>query len=125
MDVEDAVTRGVENGLRQDQSIGHDHGGIGVEGLESRLFLRTLETLWREHKYARLLGRLMHRRFTHAHAAPGRTRRLGVNGGNLVACIANGAKRRHGEVRRSHEDNAHHRLTSASRICSGHTAGLN
>ena len=31
VEIEGAVARGVENWFRQDQPIGHDHGGIGVE----------------------------------------------------------------------------------------------
>ena len=39
MDVEAAEPRRIEDGLRQQQAIGHDHRRIGLERREARLFL--------------------------------------------------------------------------------------
>jgi hypothetical protein len=67
----------------------------------------------------------MHRRFAQRHASPRRARRLGVNGGDLVARIDNRPKRRYGEIGRAHEDNAHHQLLGVSNLGSGKQTALN
>jgi hypothetical protein len=59
--IERTVPWGVEDGLRQNQPIGHDHGSVGIEGGEARLLLPTLQPRRRQHLEVRLLGGLLHR----------------------------------------------------------------
>ena len=49
MDIEAAFQRGFENGLRQQQSIGHNHRRIGLEGSEPVLLLWRFQRQRRAH----------------------------------------------------------------------------
>ena len=109
MQVEGAMARAVENGLGQDNAIGHDHRGIGAERSEARLLFGALQPRRREHGEARSLGLLLHGGWAQGHAPPGLARRLGVDRHDLVAAATDRAQRGHREVGRSHEDDAHRR----------------
>ena len=79
MNVEGAARRRLEYVLRQEEPIGHDHGGIGADGAEAFRFLWAFQRFGREHRETRLLRGLFPRDFFH------------------------------GEIWRSHEDDAHRR----------------
>ena len=77
--------RRVEDRLRQDQAVGDDDGDVGARARRtaccsaSPLRLRGVST-----RNAGRLGERVHRRLALRHAAPGRPRRLRVDGGDLV-----------------------------------------
>ena len=58
------------------------------------------------HAQAPALGKGLHRRGRQLVATAGRARRLGIDGGDLVASIKEGAQHRHGEIRGAHENQA-------------------
>ena len=120
MDIEAAEARGVEDRLGQDQSIGDDNRGVGIESAEALLLLGTLKPFWCCNGQVCLFSRLVHRRLAQGHAAAGCARRLGIDGNDLVAGFEDRAKRRHGEVGRAHEDDAqgrHGPLCHCGRLC--------
>ena len=53
--------RCIQNGLRQQQTIGHDNRDIGFEACENVLLFHALEALRREHRNTELFGLFMHR----------------------------------------------------------------
>ncbi len=112
MDIEGAVARALQNWRRQDEPIGHDNGGVGFKRTKVLLLLSALQPLRGAHGEPRLLGGLVNRRFARGHAPPRRAGRLCVDRGDIMARFENGAKSRHGEVGRAHEDDAHHRAQS-------------
>jgi hypothetical protein len=101
VEIKGAVRRGLEDGARQNQPIGHDHGSIGTKRREALLLLGALEPRGGEHGQTRLLGNFMHRRLAQRHAPPGGARRLGVDRSHAVASFEDAVKRRYGEVGRA------------------------
>src|SRR3546814_3570009 len=81
-----AEPRTAQNGFRQQQAIGDDDGDIRIEGTKlCAVFIRP-EIFRRQHRNAQKLRRLMHGRFLQIEAAPpAGTRRLRVDGNDLVA----------------------------------------
>ena len=59
------------------------------------------------HRQPQRLGARLHRARPVLPAAPGRPRRLAVNGHDLVTGLRQRLQRRHRELGRSHEDDAH------------------
>ena len=87
--VEAAVTRRIEDRLRQDQPIGHDDRDIGVERDGSAPAPRRSSAAPAcAPVQARLLGEPAHGGFAQGHAPPRRARRLGVDGDDLVPRLA-------------------------------------
>ena len=107
MAVETAVAGHVEHGLGQEQPVGDHHRDVAVEGGEGLAVGRVLEVQRRAHRQAEPFGLKLNRRGRQRQAAAaGLARRLGVDGGDVVAGRRQGGERRHREGRRSHEDDA-------------------
>ena len=107
MQVEAAVHRRVEEGFRQDLAIGDDDADIDVKRGEAFGLAFVPEARGREHRQGEAFGDLMHRRLAACHAAPGGARRLGVDGGDVVALADDLGQGRDGEIRRSEKGDAH------------------
>ena len=102
-----AEPRAFEDGRRQEQPVGDDHGDVGSERAEGGLLGLALQRNRRKHRYAQPLGLALHRRRRQFQAAAaGRARRLGVDGDDLVARLGQRAQRGDREFGRSHEDDA-------------------
>ena len=85
MDVQATAVGRIENGLRQDQPVGHHHRHLGVQRRELGLLLRALQRFRMPHGQAQLLGARLHRCRPVLLAPPRRARRLAVDAGDLVA----------------------------------------
>ena len=107
MNIEDAEARRIEDRLRQDNAVSHDDSRVGLKLTEPLLVHWVFQTFGREYGQPSGFGDLMHRRFTQSHAATGRARRLAIDRHDFVARFEERLKRRHGEIWRAHEDNAH------------------
>jgi hypothetical protein len=107
MNVEAAIMRRIEDRVRQDLPVGHHHASVGVERLEARLLYSASEACRRVHGESLAFGEDVHRRFAGGKAPACGARRLGVDACDLVAGSKHRAKRRHGKIRRPHEDDAH------------------
>ncbi len=102
VDIEAAEPGRRQHRLRQDQAIGRHYCRVEAErgelgngsGVEARR---------RMHGQVRCLGCLLHGRGLRSLAATGRTRRLAVDGGDVVPGRAQRLEARNGEVRRPHE----------------------
>jgi hypothetical protein len=112
MDVEAPAARRIQNRLRQDQAVRGDHGNIRAERREGLPVRRVLEVHRKAHGQPQPLRRLLHRRGLRLLAALRGTRRLRVDGGDIVPRCHKRLERRHREGRGSHEDNPHPRSAS-------------
>src|SRR5262245_56098755 len=65
------------------------------------------ERCWGEYRQAMALGAAMDRRLRHGHAASGGSRRLGVDGSDLVPGLQDAGEGGEGERGRAQEDDAH------------------
>ena len=85
-----------------------DLGEHQLDALAAKDLLRgaVFQSSWRENRNAAALGLEVHRGFPLAHAAPGRTRRLRVDGDDLVPRRQNLDQCRHRELWRAHEHDA-------------------
>jgi len=88
----------------------NDDGDIGFQAGEGMLLVVRLEGPRREHADAGRVGKLMDRGLALLHAASGGPGRLRVDGSHLMAGRRDCRERRDGEFRRTHEDDAQHRL---------------
>ncbi len=104
--VEAAEPRRGEDSGGQQEPIRNDDGGVGMKRGEVALRVLALEALGRAHFKSGAFGKAMDRRLAFHHAAPRRPRGLGVDGRDLVTGAQNLRERRHGELRRAHEDDA-------------------
>ena len=106
MHVQAAERRRIQDGFRQDQAIGGDHGNIGRQASELLLDLRPPQGFGREHRDRRFVGEHMNGGLSVLHAAPGGPRRLRVYAHDIVPSAYDFAQRWDGKVGRAHEDNA-------------------
>src|SRR6185437_16389519 len=113
VDVDAAHFRGIEDRLWKDQTVGGDHRQVGLQGTKALLLLLAAKGLGRPDLDPELLGPLVHRRLAIRFAAPGRPRWLAVGSDHLMLPRNEGIEARHGEVGRSHEDDA--QLTTSVR----------
>ena len=59
----------------------------------------------------------MDSRYLQSHAASARTRRLGIDGGDLMAGLDEGPERGHREIGRAHEDDAQNQAPARASFC--------
>jgi hypothetical protein len=97
----------IEDRLRQDHAIGNHDGCIRLMRTELFQRFRRLQGLRRQHGNAEPSCLLFNRRRLQLQAAPpARLRRAGIDGRDLVAVGDELQQRRHGEIGRTHEDQA-------------------
>ena len=105
--VETAMARRIQHRLRQEEAIGHHHRHIGVQRGQSLAVRRIAKVQRGADLQPQFRSSRTHGRRAFLSAAPGAARRLGVDGGDIVACVDQRIQRRNREVRRSHENDAH------------------
>ena len=107
MQVEGAEREGVENGLGQDQPIGHHDGDVCRMRTRRRFRFRAAQARGGKHWQAQTPRRARDRSFDNLHPTPpGGLRRAGVDRHHLVIAIDDLKQRRHGKIRRAHEYDA-------------------
>lgn len=114
MDIDAAMTRNVQDRLRQQQAIGGDNCRIGLQGGKNVARHRILEMRRRMDGQAEHFGPHVHRRRCEA-AAICRPRRLAVNSDDFVTGIDKRIECDTGEVGGSHKDKAHAKTVSQLR----------
>ena len=107
MDIDATLCRGVEDVLRQDQTVCHDHGDIGLKGCELRLRGFVFKRFRSADFEAQRLGPRLHWRWTVFLAPTCRTRRLRIDCGDLMSRLHQSVQYRHRKIGRPHEDHAH------------------
>ena len=107
MQVEAAEARRFEHRGRQQEAVGDDDGGIGgMRGEGGLVCLAPLKLAGVSTGMPRRLGERCTGDLRSAMPRPAGTRRLRVDGDDLVPGADDLRQRRHGEVRRAHEDDA-------------------
>jgi hypothetical protein len=104
--VEAAEARHVEHRLRQDLAVGDDDGDIRLQSRELGDELRIARPRRLQHRHRALDRELLHRRRVQLAAAAGRLVGLADHRHHLLG-VEEGPQRRHRELRRAHEDDAH------------------
>src|SRR6516162_4998108 len=104
MQVEASEFGSIENGLRQDHAIRHDHGGVRLAGEELLQRILRLQCRRRRHGNAEASCLLLDRAHLQLHAAPGRLCRPGIDRSDLMAMSHELEQGRHRELGRAHED---------------------
>src|SRR5205085_2107632 len=80
---------------------------IGAKRGEGPLLRLSLQALRRQRGQALALGKQVHRRYLFGHASAGRSRRLGVDGCDLVPGCDERGQRRQRKLRGAHENDTH------------------
>ena len=96
----------VEHRARQQQAVGADHREVRRQGGELRLGLRVLAACVACDLQSQPFGRLVHGRSAELMAAAGGPRRLGVDGGDLVAGVQQRLEAGQNEAGRAHDHEA-------------------
>ena len=114
MDVERADARDIQNGLRQNETIGGDDQHVGPEGRQRGAILLGLEVQGLTYGNAQLLRKNLDRRGLELVSASGRPVRLAIGCNDLTALPGREVtQHRCGKVRRAHEDDTERRLFAA------------
>ena len=103
--VETAKPCAFQNGLRKKKPVSDHNGGIGFKRGKGGLLILALERFRRPHLDPERFGRLMNGRFGELQSAPPcRSRRLRIDGDDLVPGFSQCLKGGKGEIRSAHED---------------------
>ena len=113
MQIEAAQPGRIQNGFGQQQAVSHHNSGIETQRSESGLFVGAFQRKRRADFKARRLGEFVHRAWCRLHAPAAGTRRLGIDGGNVMALGDQFGQRRNREFRRAHERQAQCHQTAA------------
>ena len=111
VNVQAAKPWGVQDGLRQNQTIGDNHGNIGTEGHEFCLIAGQFQRGGMVNRQPQFASADVHRAGPVGLATASGARRLGIDGEDLVR-PGKRIQNRHRKIRRSHEDDFHMRLPS-------------
>ena len=106
MHVQAAVGRDVQHRWRQDEAIGGDDDDVGGQRGQGGHRLRLTQRGRLQHRNAVPCGQAFDGRSGQLATAAGRAVGLRRHTDHLVAAGQQRGQRRHGEVRRAHEDNA-------------------
>ena len=106
MDIETAQFGRFQNRLGQQQAIGHDDGCVGAKGGQCRLFVFALQGDRCMNRQSFFQGEGVNGAGFFLVAAPGRARRLGIDGGDIVPGVQQGGQGRHRKLGASHENEA-------------------
>jgi hypothetical protein len=107
MDVEAAMARGVEDGLREDQAVSGDHGQIRLECREGGLFFGLSERAGAAHFNTQCTCANFDRSWTIGLAAARGAGRLRVGGNDVMPGRHQRVERRHRKLRATHENDPH------------------
>ena len=107
MDVDSAEFRNRQHLGRKDLPEGRRHKQIGLQRFQRLASLRAADALKLQHGDAMLLCADLDRRGRELALAADGTIRLGHRAHDLIARADQRLQRRHGKLRRAHENNAH------------------
>ena len=111
MDVQAAMARRIQHGLRQDQTIGGNDCDVGTQRGKGCLFFGTFQRQRVAHRDPQFLGLAVNggggQFFPPASAGAGR---LGVDGTHILPRRDQRFQRRNGKVRGTHENDLHTKL---------------
>jgi len=107
VDVDAPMLGRIQDWPGQDQPVGRNDRKIGVECPELGLLFFIAERSRRPHLDPQLLGAFMHRGLALRLAAPRWPRRLAICSDDVMPRVDQRIEACHGELRRSHEDDAH------------------
>ncbi len=106
MHVETAKARCIENGLRQDQPIGHDHSRIEIQRRKRLLLRQFLQGFGRTHFDPPGLSEGMHGRGSQFLAPASGTWRLRIDTDDLMSGCDQRIQHMCGDIRATHESKA-------------------
>ena len=106
MQVDAAQARGIQDRTWQKQAVGANDREVAAESGEFGLRLGVLQCRRRPHRQPQPLGRLVHGRAAELLATAAGSRRLGVDGRDVVAGGEQGVEARQDEAGRAHHDQA-------------------
>ena len=107
MNIDTAVGRHVEYGLRQDEAIGGDDHRLGARSADSLLHKGISQCRRLKYLEPRRVGQFLDRRGSQSHPAPGGPIRLRQHQHHLVASSQDLPQGQRSEFRRTREDQPH------------------
>ena len=113
MQIEAAQPGRIQNGFGQQQAVSDHHRGIEAQRRKGGLFVGAFQGKRSANVQARRLGKFVHWAGGGLHAAAAGARRLGIDGGDVMALGDQFGQRRNREVRCAHECQAQCHQTAA------------